>query len=301
LLDGENGGVTLVPLPMPELLGWMQGAERCQLWLAALPDLVERATERWGLVVGEPFATSHVSWTAPVWRADGSDAVLKVQFPHPECEHEAEALRRWDGDGAIRLLDHHASDHALLLERCVPGTPLSDAPEAALGVLVGLLRRSLVPAGEPFTTLATEAASWAEQLPIAWEQASRPFERPLVDAALDLLRDLPTSASTESVLVHQDLHGQNVLRSDREPWLVIDPKPLAAEPAFAGAPIVRSNVLGHTRADVWRRVDAVADGIDVDRDRVAAWALAQTVSWSFHEDRAVARHVDTARWLLAGR
>ena len=286
---------------MPELLGWMQGAERCQAWLVALPDLVERAVVRWGLRVGEPFASSHVSWTAPVTRADGSDAVLKVQFPHPECEHEAEALRRWDGDGAVRLLAHAAADHALLLERCTPGTPLSGDPAAALDVLVGLLRRTLVPAGEPFRPLAAEAASWAEHLPATWEQAGRPFERQLVDAAVELLRDLPASAVTEPVLVHQDLHGQNVLRAEREPWLVIDPKPLAGEAAFAAAPIVRSNVLGHSRADVWRRVDAVADGIDVDRDRVVAWALAQTVAWSFHEGRAVARHVETARWLLAGR
>jgi streptomycin 6-kinase len=289
------------PLPMPELLGWMQGARRCQRWLAALPGLVVRAAERWELQVGEPYATSHVSWTAPVIRADGSDAVLKVQFPHPECEHEAEALRRWDGDGAIRLLAHDAADQALLLERCVPGTPLSDEADGALTVLVGLLRRTLVPADEPFTTLASEAGAWADGLPSTWEQAGRPFERRLVDAALDLLRELPGSATAAPVLVHQDMHGQNVLRAEREPWLVIDPKPLAAEPAFAGAPIVRSNVLGHSHGDVWRRVDAVADGIDVDADRVAAWALAQTVAWSFHEGRVVDRHVDTARWLLAGR
>lgn len=298
---GKDGDVRPTRLPMPELLGWMHEAERCQTWLTALPALVERATDRWALRVGKPFATSHVSWTAPVTRTDGSDAVLKVQFPHPECEHEAEALRHWGGDGAIRLLAHDALDHALLLERCAPGTALSDEPGIALDVIVGLLRRTMVPAGEPFATLSTEATAWAERLPETWDQAGRPFERRLVDAALELLRDLPDSADDATVLVHQDLHGQNVLRAEREPWLVIDPKPLAAEAAFAGAPIVRSNVLGHSRAEVWRRVDAVADGIDVDRHRVAAWALAQTVAWSFHEGRAVDRHIDTARWLLAGR
>lgn len=293
--------MTTAQPPMPAGLAWMAHSLRCQAWLSELPGLVERATERWGLTVGEPYASSHVSWTAPATRGEGSEVVLKVQFPHTECEHEAEALRRWNGDGAVRLLAHDAPDHALLMERCVPGTPLSDRPEIALDVLVGLLCRTLVPVDEPFTTLATSADWWAAKLPAAWEQAGRPFERALVDAALDLLRDLPAPAAGEPVLVHQDLHGGNVLRSAREPWLVIDPKPLAAEVAFAGAPIVRSNKLGHSRAEVWRRVDAVAEGLGVDRDRVAGWALAQTVAWSFHEGRAVARHVDTARWLLAGR
>jgi streptomycin 6-kinase len=59
--------------------------------------------------------------------------------------------------------------------------------------------------------------------------------------------DIGELASTqgEQVLVHRDLHGENVLPATREPWLVIDPKPLAGEREFAVAPIVRSFELGH--------------------------------------------------------
>ena len=71
----------------------------------------------------------------PVKTAEGEQAVLKVQQPHRESEHEAAALELWDGDGAIRLLDSEPEAHMLLLERCVPGTPLSEAGgEAALDV-----------------------------------------------------------------------------------------------------------------------------------------------------------------------
>ena len=41
------------------------------------------------------------------------------------------------------------------------------------------------------------------------------------------------------MLVNQDLHADNVLAAEREPWLVIDPKPLTGEREFAVAPIVR--------------------------------------------------------------
>ena len=64
----------------------------------------------------------------------------------------------------------------------------------------------------------------------------------------ELAREL-AGTQGELVLVHQDLHGENVLAAEREPWLVIDPKPLAAEREFAVAPIVRSVELGDSKRD----------------------------------------------------
>ena len=102
---------------------------------------------------------------APAVTADGVEAVLKIQQPDRESEHEATALELWGGDGAVRLLAHDPERHALLLERCVPGTPLASAgQEQALNVLVELLPRLWKPAGEPFRPLADEAAWWAEYL-----------------------------------------------------------------------------------------------------------------------------------------
>ena len=59
----------------------------------------------------------------------------------------------------------------------------------------------------------------------------------------------------EQVLVNQDLHGDNVLSAQREPWLLIDPKPLLAEREFSLVPIIRSAELGHSRKQVLRRLD----------------------------------------------
>ena len=50
------------------------------------------------------------------------------------------------------------------------------------------------------------------------------------------------------MLVNQDLHADNILSATREPWLVIDPKPLAGEREFGVAAIVRGGELGHSRA-----------------------------------------------------
>jgi streptomycin 6-kinase len=233
----------------------------------------------------------------PATRPDGTRAVLKIQYPHRESAHEAAALAHWGGDGAVRLLDRYPDAHALLIERCEPGQPLStvDAKEA-LDVLVELLPRLWKPAGEPFTSLATEAAHWITTLPEQWTAAGRPYERRLLDAAVETLRELSASQG-EPVLLHQDLHADNVLRAAREPWLAIDPKPLVGEREFGIAPIVRSAELGHSRAEVRYRFDRLTAELGLDRQRARGWAFAQTLAWAFEDGRILAGHLDVARWL----
>ena len=162
-------------------------------------------------------------------------------------------------------------------------------------MLVGLLPRLWVPAGNPFRTLVEEAAWWTSYLRERWERSGRPFERRLVDLALDVLRDLPPSQG-ELVLVNQDLHAGNVLRAEREPWLVVDPKPLLGEREFGLAPLVRGRELGHSEAAVRRRLDRLTGELGLDRERARLWAIAQTVAWSF-DDTYHPDHTDVARWL----
>ena len=214
--------------------------------------------------------------------------MLKIQTPHRESEHEVAALELWDGNGAVRLLAHDPEQHALLLERCVPGTPLAAAgQEQALDVLVALLPRLWKPAAAPFRPLAEEAA---------WEQAGKQFDRHLLENALDALSQLaPTQG--EQVLLHQDLHGENVLAATREPWLVIDPKPLVGEREFGLAPIVRSVELGHSRRHVLHRLDRLTYELGLDRERARGWTIAQTLAWAYDSDWHE-RHVETVRWLV---
>ena len=73
---------------------------------------MRECAERWRLELEEPFEYAFASLAVPA-----GDVVLKIQFPDREAEHEAEALRVWEGDGAVRLLEHDPERHALLLER----------------------------------------------------------------------------------------------------------------------------------------------------------------------------------------
>ena len=129
-----------------------------------------------------------------------------------------------------------------------------------------------------------------------WEQRGRPFERRLLDAALDALKSLPATQG-EPVLLHQDLHGDNVLAAQREPWLVIDPKPLVGEREFGLAPIIRSRELGHSRRAVLGRLDRLTSELGLDRERSRGWAIAATIAWAF-DPAVLDTHVEAARWLL---
>ena len=283
-------------IELPAALHWIEGSPEGREWVRQLPDRARACSDKWELRLQAPYKNSFVSIVYPATRRDGSRAVLKLQYPHHESDNEHEALRRWDGNGAVRLLDYDSAHHALLLERCEPGVPLSTVDaDKALDVFVSLLPRLWIPAAEPFTSLADESAAWIAHLPGEWERAGRPFETRLLDLALESLERLRGTQGGQ-VLLHQDLHADNVLRAVREPWLVIDPKPLVGGREFSLAPIVRSNELGHSRAEVVRRLDRLATNLRLDRERARLWALGQTVAWGCEGGHA-SRHVETARWL----
>jgi streptomycin 6-kinase len=284
---------------LPTGLDWLRGSEEGRAWLDAVPRLVQECAERWSLQLGEPFPYAFASVALPTTRADGSEAVLKVGLPDRESEHEGDALAAWEGNGAVFLLEHDRARRALLIERCRPGTSLRGVePDVALDIAIGLLRRLWIPAGPPFRPLAEEAGWWVSYLPERWEAGGKPFERRLVDAAVRALEELaPTQG--EQVLLHQDFHGDNVLRAEREPWLTIDPKPLLGEREFGVAPLVRSVELGHSRAQVRRRLDRLTAELGLDRERARLWTIGQTIAWSAGSAHQ-ASHVETVRWLLDG-
>jgi streptomycin 6-kinase len=265
--------------------------------LAALPSWIDAVAQRWELTVDAPYPDPFASWVAPATRRDGTEVVLKLGFPDRESRYEPAALRQWNGDGAIRLLEHDLDRHAMLLERCLPGTPLSEEDlDPALDVMIDLLPRLWTPAAEPFTSLADEATHWAGYLETQWEAGGRPYPRLLLDAALQVLDELPASQG-EQVLVNQDLHAGNVLRAQRETWLLIDPKPLAGEREFGISAIVRGRELGHSREQMLRRLDRLCEALHLDRERARAWTLAQTLAWCFDDEGVSTQHIEVAQWL----
>ena len=292
-------------IELPEGLAWWNEEPGGSEWLQALPRLAADCAERWSLELGEPFAESNVSLTVAATRADGTPVVLKLNFPEPESEHEADGLLHWDGDGAVRLLEVGRERNALLLERALPGTSLWEVEddEEATRIAAGVLRRLWSrppPAGHPFRVLADEAESWTDQLRRDWEAQGGPFERDLVEAAADAACGLSAS-QTALVVCHQDFQGSNVLRAEREPWLAIDPKPIVGEPAFDVASLLRDRRWDVRAGVIRRRLDLLVAELGLDRERMRGWGIVHALYWGVGPAKVEPDMVECARILMAAR
>jgi streptomycin 6-kinase len=255
--------------------------EAGRAWLEALPGIVEELRARWELTIGPAFEGGVVGFVAPAERPDGERAVLKVSFMDDETRHEGDALEVWEGDGAVRLLDADPGLGAMLLERLEPGTSLENHPDRneAISLGCGLLRRLWrpVPDPHPFSLVADLARRWAHELPERFDRLESPFEPSLVREAADLCTQL--AASTEpAILANRDYHLGNVLAAQREPWLLIDPKPLAGERTFDTGHLLRSLLPAQIdRSVVLGMVERLAVELDLDPERVRGWALVRSV------------------------
>jgi streptomycin 6-kinase len=248
-------------------------------WLARLPDVIARLEETWRIDVGATFGNASVSYTAPATRRDGGRVVIKVPIPHEEAEHEPDALRLWDGRGAVRLIELDDATGAMLLEACRPGTRLSDAAEpddvsAIGGALLRELHRPLPSIGLPFRRLNDVMQRWADLARARVRTIGDPADTALVDEGAELLERLPDGSDTQTLL-HGDYHHWNVLRAEREPWLAIDPKPMVGDPAYDSAQFL-GNRYGTRGPDHFEgelaRFSAAAG---FDEHRVLLWCYAR--------------------------
>jgi streptomycin 6-kinase len=233
------------------------------------------------------------NYVAPAVDVGGTPVVLKVGFPTRELTTEIEALRLFDGRGAVRLLEADTERGALLLERLEPGTPLTAIEDDALATaFAARVMRSLwrpPPPGHAFPSVA-DWARGMERLRRRFDGGCGPFPSALVRRAEDLFDELLGSMS-EPVLLHGDLHHDNILAAQRQPWLAIDPKGVVGEPAYEVGAFLRNplpQLLEGASPErlLARRLDQLAAELGFDRGRLRDWALAQAVLsgwWSFED------------------
>jgi streptomycin 6-kinase len=234
------------------------------------------------LRLGEPFQPGGTNaWVAPARTGDDTDVVLKVGWRHDEGEHEADGLSVWAGQGAVRL---HAADATpdtvvLLLERCLPGTTLAGTPEPEQDAVIAALLPRLwrdPPTSHPFRPLRELCAAWAdsfERTPCAAD-----LDPGLAREGIALLRSLPDTADRQ-VLLCTDLHAGNVLAAQREPWLMIDPKPYVGDPTYDALQHLL-NCDGRLRADPRGLAEHHAALLGLDGDRLLLWLFARCVQAS---------------------
>jgi streptomycin 6-kinase len=282
--------VSLLPFELPsEFLTYASRGEEWATWIDGVPRLVSELIAEWDLTVNAEPMYGFTALVVPV-RLGRREAVLKVAWPHEEGQHEILGLQHWHGNGAVQLIRADPRRNALLLEPLHPvdlmGLPVLDACE----IVAGLYSQLHVPAPPQLLTLSSYLRRWTDQL----ERLPRsgPLPRRIVDQAVQLGGDLVADPATDGVMIHGDLHYQNVLAADREPWLAIDPKPVSGDPHYEIAPLLWNRwdeiaASGDVREAVRRRFHTVVDLAELDEPKARDWVIvreAHNAMWAIEYD-----------------
>lgn len=277
----------------------MHNGPQGRAFVAALPDLAAGFLHRWRLRIDGPAMNGVGALVLPVVRADDSRAVLKLQLPDEETEGEPVALRVWDGDGAVRLLEHDPGTGTMLLERLDESRMLSAVPDSRAAVLVVarlLAHLTSFPAPPGMRRLGDIAEAMLERTPWALQRIPDPAVRRTVADCAAAVREVVAEPGDR--LLHWDLHFENVLAAERAEWLAIDPKPLAGDPGFELWPALCNRF---EAGEVRRRFDAMTEVLGLDRERARAWTLGrllQNVLWGVEDgDPVEERRLEIARRL----
>jgi streptomycin 6-kinase len=262
-----------------------------------------RAVDKWGITLGEPYVDVHPGNL--VYRCtlrDGTPAVIKTEpdrAPDDEFLTGLDALVLYGGRGMVQVLEAAREDRIVLMERAVPGETLWHAPidralEAVASVMSKL--RAASPNVHSFPGVRAYHRAWPNHRRLY--RGAGPIDADLFEIGERLFIELCDSAA-EPVVLHGDLHYGNVLSSDREGWLAIDPKGVIGEPCYEVGDLFRNRVdelyesSDPVRA-MRRRVETVADLTGFDRERIRGWSAAQAVLsevWTA-DDPGRASHVD---------
>ena len=260
-------------------------------WLNSLPEHIGRLKDQWSLRIGDPIVeNASCSWVAPSVRTDGSAAILKLGMPHTQAENEIDGLVFWRGDPTVLLFEFDRAANAMLLERCLPGTPLKSLPTAEQDPIVArILQRvwTKPPDKKIFRSLQNMVQEWTSGPD---GQNEKGYDYGLQKEGDQLRAALAADAATE-VMLATDLHGGNILRATREPWLAIDPKPYYGDPTYDATQHLL-NDKERLRSDGEQTIARFAGLVGVDAKRLQRWLFARLASEARISDQQLARKID---------
>ncbi|QJD82932.1 aminoglycoside phosphotransferase family protein [Cohnella herbarum] len=263
---------------MRELHG-EQGVE----WSQALPKVITDFANRFDFNPEAPFSNLSYNFVLLAKLKDGKPAVLKSSFMKDELSKEISVLRAYQGRGAINVLYADEDRGMALLEGADPGMPLSTIEDdtRATDIFCEVFRRLHLsaPSGSQFPSMKKHfAAIERYREKFVHDNISSPLPENWVENAEECLAYLIATTS-ENVLLHGDLHHENILRQGEEQWVVIDPKGIIGDIHFETIQyLLNYEDRGGDREHVLRtRIAIMADRLGLDPRRIAMWGVARGV------------------------
>jgi streptomycin 6-kinase len=262
-------------------------------WLEELPLLLATLREQWSFEPDGPIWGNY-SVVLP-GQANGEPACLKLVPPSDISRRELAVQRSFDGRSAARVVAFDSDRGAMLMERAIPGDELTrlykqGRDDEATSIACAVMRQLPKEPAKADSGIETaeERAAGLDKLWVRYDGGTGPIPPDIADRARCLFRDLIGSQS-QPVIIHGDLHHENILSSQRG-WLVIDPHGLIAEPEFETYALLRNpnalfelpDLIPITR----RRIDQMVDELGYDRERIKGWGFACAIlsAWWTIED-----------------
>jgi streptomycin 6-kinase len=247
---------------------------------------VDELVAEWNLRPDGAMARGRAATMLPVRTADGASAVVKIGG----SAHEHLVLRRWNGDGAVRLLRADPHRRALLLERLRDESLSNVFDVDACEVVADLYRRLHLPSMPQLPSLASLLEQWADDFASLPRGASIPHR--LVEQAIALCRDLATTGS--DVVLHGNLHYGNVHAAERDPWLALSPQPVNGDRHYEIAPMLWhrwDEIADNVRFGVQRRFYALVDAAGFDEDLARGFVIVRVVREAINDPANLTAYV----------
>jgi streptomycin 6-kinase len=270
------------------------GEDAATAWLEGLPLLLDTWCDQWDITIlpeTAPISFNLVLFGESVM---AGEVVLKLNLPSSEVHSEIEALAQAHGEGMVRLIDADPSAALMMLERIRPGTPLLDIPMPDLeSTMIGArIMKRFWRTPERHDHLH-RLRPWFRALfifPTRYSGDTSPIPLHLIERAIAVADDL-LRAPEDEVLLHGDIHHQNILRGGHQSWTTIDPKGLIGERGYDVATWMLNPWGIGERLDLEEimsaRLDLFSRELSIDRKRLTEWAFMHSVlsiCWMLEDD-----------------
>ncbi|TYS52074.1 aminoglycoside phosphotransferase family protein [Bacillus infantis] len=257
-------------------------------WLSSFDDLIEECERRWKLRIGEHYKLSY-NFAAPVFMADGTEAVLKLSVPGGESKGEAYALEQLKGPGVVEVYEADVEKGILLLEKVSPGSTLAgvEDDEEAAGIAANLMKNLWVPAKDSSDLPGMEERHQSLQRILREKpEGLGPITASMLNEANSIFAENIRNTA-DNFLLHGDLHHYNILDGGKNGWIIIDPKGLIGEKEYDVIQYLL-NRLPETDAEsiISKRINLFAEKAGLERDKLISWGYAHSIlsaSWSWEE------------------
>ena len=270
--------------------------DRGRTWLASLPSTIAQLAGKWQIKEIQPLPNLSYNYVVSGVR-HGIPVILKIM--NPECfvssavAREAAVLAALSGP-CVKVLFQDDSLSALLLERLLPGTMLKELfPEQDMQAIT--ITSTIIKAFECCQNPAPLFLPVGDILMVL-DKDWPGIQHHLMKARV--LRVSLLATTTTQVLLHGDLHHENILLHG-DTWRVIDPKGFVGDPAYECGAYIRNpfpEILAcpDMLTIIQKRIKMFAHLLDLNERRIAQWTYVQAVvaaCWAIED------HLDPRLWI----